>query len=105
MRQTRWGSSTIPIISNGWRKPESISTAYKKPVRFDDEVEITVSVKKYNGAVLELEYEFYNATRDEICTTASSKHCFIREGKLVSLKKEIPELDILFRKCLKGENA
>ena len=82
-----------------------VSTAYKKPVRFDDEVEITVSVKKYNGAVLELEYEFYNATRDEICTTASSKHCFIREGKLVSLKKEIPELDILFRKCLKGDHA
>lgn len=82
-----------------------VSVSYKKPVLFDDEVEITVSVKKYSGAVLELEYEFYNATRDEICTTASSKHCFTRDGKLVSLKKEIPELDELFRKSPKGEIA
>lgn len=82
-----------------------VSVSYKKPVLFDDEVEITVSVKKYSGAVLELEYEFYNATRNEICTTASSKHCFTRDGKLVSLKREIPELDELFRKCLKGADA
>ena len=82
-----------------------VSVSYKKPVLFDDEVEITVSVKKYNGAVLELEYEFYNATRNESCTVASSKHCFTKDGKLVSLKREIPELDELFRKSLKGENA
>ena len=82
-----------------------VSVSYKKPVLFDDEVEITVSVKKYNGAVLELEYEFYNATRNEGCTAASSKHCFTKDGKLVSLKREIPELDELFRKSLKGENA
>ena len=45
-----------------------VSVSYKKPVLFGDEVEITVSVKKYNGAVLELEYEFYNATRNESST-------------------------------------
>lgn len=47
-----------------------VSVSYKKPVLFDDEVEITVSVRKYNGAVLELEYEFYNATRNESCTAS-----------------------------------
>ena len=82
-----------------------VSVSYKKPVLFDDEVEITVSVKKYNGAVLELEYEFYNVTRNESCTAASSKHCFTKDGKLVSLKREIPDLDELFRTSLKGENA
>ena len=55
------------------------------------------------GVVLELAYEFFNVTRSEICTEASSKHCFTRNGELVSLKKEIPELDVLFRSCVKGD--
>ena len=42
-------------------------------------------------------------TRDEVCTVASSKHCFTRDGELVSLKREIPELDVLFRSCVKGD--
>lgn len=82
-----------------------VSVSYKKPVLFDDVVEIKVSVKKYNGAVLELEYEFFDVTREQVCTVASSKHCFTRDGKLVSLKREIPELDRLFRECMKGENV
>ena len=70
---------------------------------FDDVVEISVSVKKYSGVVLELAYEFFNVTRGEVCTEASSKHCFSRNGALVSLKREIPELDVLFRSCVKGD--
>ena len=77
-----------------------ISVSYKRPVLFDDVVEIEVSVKRYSGVVLELEYRFFNVTRNEVCTLASSKHCFTRDGKVVSLKKEIPELDGLFsREC------
>ena len=72
-----------------------VSVSYKKPVLFDDVVEISVSVKKYSGVVLELAYEFFNVTRSEVCTEASSKHCFTRDGELVSLKREIPELDVL----------
>ena len=53
--------------------------------------------------VLELAYEFFNVTRSEVCTEASSKHCFTRDGELVSLKREIPELDVLFRSCVKGD--
>ena len=80
-----------------------VSVSYKKPVLFDDMVEISVSVRKYSGSVLELDYEFFNVTRDEVCTVASSKHCFTRDGKLISLKREIPELEVLFRNCMKGE--
>ena len=80
-----------------------VSVSYKKPVLFDDVVGISVSVKKYSGVVLELAYEFFNVTRSEVCTEASSKHCFTRNGELVSLKKEIPELDVLFRSCVKGD--
>ena len=43
-----------------------VSVSYKKPVLFDDVVEISVSVRKYSGAVLELDYEFFNVTRGEV---------------------------------------
>ncbi len=71
----------------------SLSVEYKKQVEFEDKIEIRLSVIQYNGAVLELEYEFYNLTKDEICTTATSKHCFIHDNRIVSLKKELPKLD------------
>ena len=69
----------------------------------EDVEEISLSVNKYRGVVLDLAYEFFNVTRSEVCTEASSKHCFTRNGELVSLKKEIPELDVLFRSCVKGD--
>lgn len=74
-----------------------ISTAYKKQVFFDDEIQIHVSIKKYNGISLEFNYEFFNMTRNEICTTAYSRHCFLKDGKLISVKKEIPELDLIIK--------
>ncbi len=74
-----------------------ISAAYKKQVFFDDEIQIRVSIKKYNGISLEFNYEFFNMTRNEICTTAYSRHCFLKDGKLISVKKEIPELDRIIK--------
>lgn len=74
-----------------------ISVEYKRPVQFGDEIEIRLEVQKYNGVALELDYEFYNLTRDEICTKAFSRHGFLKDNKLVSLKRELPELDHLMR--------
>ena len=73
----------------------AISVEYKKPVLFCDEVEVRVKVQKYSGAVMEFSYELYNLTRGEICTRASSRHCFLKENIVVSLKRELPELDRL----------
>lgn len=72
-----------------------ISLEYKKQVHFGDEVEIRVEVQKYNGVVMEFHYEFYNLTRGEICTNAASRHGFLRDNKIVSLRRELPELDRL----------
>ena len=63
----------------------AISVEYKKPVLFGDEVEVRVKVQKYSGAVMEFSYELYNLTRGEICTRASSRHCFLKENIVVSL--------------------
>ncbi|MBR6061396.1 MAG: acyl-CoA thioesterase [Spirochaetales bacterium] len=70
-----------------------ITVDYKKPVEFDDDVEVRLSILKYSGAVLELGYEFFNVTKGEVCTTATSRHCFVKDGRIVSLKKVLPEFD------------
>ena len=76
-----------------------ISVAYKKQVSFDDEIQISISIKKYNGISLEFNYQFFNITKNEICTTAYSRHCFLKNGKLISVKKEVPELDLIINNC------
>lgn len=76
-----------------------IFVAYKKQVSFDDEIQISVSIKKYNGISLEFNYQFFNITKNEICTTAYSRHCFLKNGKLISVKKEVPELDLIINNC------
>lgn len=74
-----------------------ITVDYKRPSHFDDEIEIRVGVSKYTGVKLEISYEMYNRTLDEICADAVSSHCFMKGGKIVSLKREVPELDELVR--------
>ena len=78
----------------------SINVEYKKQVEFDDKIEIRLSVSEYNGALLEIEYEFYNMSKDEVCSHAVSRHCFIHGDRLVSLKKELPRLDADIREQL-----
>lgn len=56
-----------------------VSVSYKKPVLFDDVVGISVSVKKYSGVVLELAYEFFNVTRNEVCTRGFLEALFYQE--------------------------
>lgn len=78
----------------------NISVSYKKQVSFDNEIQIRVSVKKYNSISLEFNYEFFNVSKNEICTIASSRHCFLKNGKLISLKREIPDLDRAIISCM-----
>ncbi len=70
----------------------SVAVQYKSPVRFADEIEINVFVKGYSSVKLELGYEFFNKTTNELCSIASSTHCFIKDGKIISLKKDLPAL-------------
>ena len=70
----------------------NVAVQYKAPVHFADEVEIKVSVKTYSAVKLELAYEFFNKHTQAVCAAASSVHCFIKQGKIISLKKEMPAL-------------
>ena len=52
-----------------------------------------MSVLSYSGVRQEIEYQFFLMPERELCTTAVSKHCFLKDGKIISLKKQLPELD------------
>ena len=81
----------------------SISLDYKKPVEYEDRIEIALSMETYNGIVMEFSYRFYNRTKEELCTEAKSRHCFLKDGRVISLKKLEPALDSIFREQLEAE--
>ncbi|MBR0081336.1 MAG: acyl-CoA thioesterase [Clostridia bacterium] len=79
-----------------------ISLEYKRPVRFGDVVSITVTPANYTGVRYELRYTMTNRSTGEVCTTAVSRHCFLKNGRIVSLKKVLPETDrILMQDAMK----
>ena len=69
---------------------KSLQVNYLKPCTFGDEVDITVSVRDFNGVVITMAYDMH--VNDVQVFTGSSEHVFLNgEGKFVRMKKEMPE--------------
>lgn len=84
----------------------SVSCEYKTSTTFGDLVSIAMEIKKYNGAVLEVEYHMTNADTGEIVAEAKSKHCFLgKDGKLLKMQKHLPEFHETLIKYLKQQEA
>ena len=83
-QQVEEGNVFSPVVS--------VNVTYKAPIRFADEVEIGVSVTRYTCVKLELGYQFFNKRTQQLCAVATSGHCFIKGGKIISLKKDMPAL-------------
>ena len=79
-----------------------VELRYHRPVWFFDEVEIEVRPASYTGTRLVLAYTVRNVTKGTQCTTATSTHCFLHEGKVVSLSTQLPELDQKIRALLES---
>ena len=73
-----------------------ISITYKSPVHFNDTVEISVSLTRYSGVIQEIAYTITNTTTGELSATATSKHSYLKDGKIINLKHALPELDSIF---------
>lgn len=79
----------------------SVACQYKGMVHFDDTVQIQVKVVKYNGVRLDLEYGMTDRDSGELRTIGTSTHCFLdREGRVISLKRDRPEIHERFRQML-----
>ena len=71
---------------------------YIKSVKFGDVCTVHLKIELYTGSRVNLSYEIYNQN-NELCNTGSTKHCFINSsGKVLNLRKVLPELDEIFVK-------
>lgn len=92
------------LEKNGVNSPViGISCEYKSPTTFEDQVEIEVKIKQYNGVKLIVEYIMTNLTNKKIALIGSSTHCFLNSsGKPIRLKNVLPELDNIFNNMLQA---
>lgn len=82
----------------------SIAAEYKKPVKFDEVVLIFIKIAKYTGVKLELEYEIRNKETNELMVSANSKHCFVKNESVISLKREYPDFNDIFLNYLENQD-
>ncbi len=87
----------VPVVT--------VDCKYKIPATFDDEVIIYTKVRKYNGIVIELEYEVKRVSDDAVIVTGSSSHCFVDSNnfKPVNLKRTREDIHNKFMAILEVE--
>lgn len=68
----------------------SLSCEYRKPTTFRDDIEIDVRVAEMT--TLKLRFAYTMTCRGETVFTAESTHCFLENGKPVSLMERYPAL-------------
>ena len=74
---------------------------YKSMTRFDDTVVIEISITKYTGIKMFVEYIISDKNTGEVRAVANSAHCFLdRNNKPVSLKKQCPAAHEMFQSQL-----
>ncbi len=81
----------------------NIDLEYKNPTKFNDEVLIYIKVLEYTGVKLLFEYKIIDKLTKNINAIAHSKHCFIKNGKIISLKKDLKEFHEAFIKFIEEE--
>lgn len=64
---------------------------YKKSIRFDDEVKITVSLQDMGRVKFTLRYDIYNMTEGGVLSAyGTTTHCFLnKDGRPVIIDKEM----------------
>ena len=82
----------------------SVNARYKSMTHYYDTVIINVKVVKYNGVKITLEYSVVDEKTGEVRCTGESEHCFLdASGRPVSLKRSLPELNVIFIEMSENE--
>lgn len=68
----------------------SVNCNFKRPTKFQDEIEIEISVREITTFKIKFDYVM-KVGKDIVCT-AESQHCFLENGKPVSLAEKYPDL-------------
>lgn len=70
----------------------AVNCQYRRGCTFGDAVDIDVSVKAFYGVVLTIGYEMRHAETGETLCTATSEHVFVsREGRILRVKRDLPD--------------
>ncbi len=98
----QFGLSYATLEADGLLSPIfEVRCQYRRMVKFEDVVAIEVGIVKYTGVKLILSYRMTNRSSGELCAEGESTSCFVNsEGKLISLKKEYPDLHRLFEELV-----
>ena len=94
-RQLEENGIIIPVVD--------VSCRYLQSVRYDDTVSVSVRLTKFNGVRMEFSYEIRFQDSGEPAAAGSSCHCFLKNGKPVSIKRLCPELYELLAASLVSE--
>ena len=80
----------------------SISCDFKKPTTYGDLIKIDVSVLEISRA--KIKFEYIMKVGDNVVCTATSTHCCLnKQGKILALGKEKPELYELLESLVKKD--
>lgn len=70
----------------------AVNAEYRHPTTFGDTVAIELWLEKYTGVQYTVAYRFTNADTGELVAEGSTRHCFMKNGRICSLKREAPDL-------------
>lgn len=78
----------------------AIECKYKTSAAFSDLISIAVHIEEFKGVRLKLRYEMTKENGQSVCE-GRSEHCFLNSaGKIISLKREYPEIyQVLLNNC------
>ena len=79
-----------------------LSIDYKNPSTFGHNVLIGVSITKYSGVQLEVAYTMTDAEKGTVFAVAASKHCFLKNGRVISLKRAEPDMHLAIEQACKN---
>lgn len=70
----------------------AVDCEYLSMTRFGDTVLIDAEIEEFKGVKMTVRYEMKSENTGEVVFAAKSKHCFMKDGKIVNLKKKFPEI-------------
>lgn len=75
----------------------SLNCEYKSPARFGDSVFVITCLKHISGVRFCFSYEVYDLECRELRATGESHHCFVKDNRIISIKKENEKAYELFK--------
>ena len=68
-----------------------VGCKYIGMVRFGETITVNTQLEEFSGVKMLVSYTMTHEN-GEVCCVATSRHCFLRDGKVINLKKKEPDI-------------